>query len=312
MIEFLVEVDNKIYEISQLITDVSYTDKLNDGCSKIEFSYLNKDLVIKNGSTIRFKYNNTNVFFGYVFKVKRKNSAEISITAYDQLRYCKAKDTIVVSNMSLASLVKKMCGYFNLRVGSLNSNFIIPDSIQDDKTWLDIIYNAISDTLMSKGKKYSLRDEFGYIALRDLEELKSNLVLGDQSLVYDFEYEKSIDDDFYNIIKLVSDDESTGKRDTYIVKDSASMSKYGTLQYFKALDKNYNSSQAKDMANNLLKLYNRELETLSLSCIGDVSIRAGSSINVIMKDLNLNKRLIVKSATHKFLPNHTMELEVMI
>lgn len=312
MIEFLVEVDNKIYEISQLITDVSYTDKLNDGCSKIEFSYLNKDLVIKNGSTIRFKYNNTNVFFGYVFKVKRKNSAEISITAYDQLRYCKAKDTIVVSNMSLASLVKKMCGYFNLRVGSLNSNFIIPDSIQDDKTWLDIIYNAISDTLMSKGKKYSLRDEFGYIALRDLEELKSNLVLGDQSLVYDFEYEKSIDDDFYNIIKLVSDNESTGKRDTYIVKDSASMSKYGTLQYFKALDKNYNSSQAKDMANNLLKLYNRELETLSLSCIGDISIRAGSSINVIMKDLNLNKRLIVKSATHKFLPNHTMELEVMI
>lgn len=312
MIEFLVEVDNKIYEISQLITEISYTDKLNDGCSKIEFSYLNKDLVIKNGSTIRFKYNNTNIFFGYVFKVKRKNSTEISITAYDQLRYCKAKDTIVISNMSLASLVKKMCSYFNLRTGSLNSNFVIQDSIQDDKTWLDIVYNAISDTLMSKGKKYSLRDEFGYISLRDLEELKSNLVLGDESLVYDFEYEKSIDDDFYNIIKLVSDNENTGKRDTYIVKDSSSMSKYGTLQYFEVLDKNYNSSQAKDMANNLLKLYNRELETLSLSCIGDPSIRAGSSINVIIKDLNLNKRLIVKSATHKFLPNHTMDLEVMI
>lgn len=312
MIEFLVEVDNKIYEISQLITEIAYTDKLNDGCSKIEFSYLNKDLVIKNGCTIRFKYNNTNIFFGYVFKVKRKGPTEISVTAYDQLRYCKAKDTIVVSNMSLASLVKKMCSYFNLRTGSLNSTFVIPDSIQDDKTWLDIIYTAISDTLMATGKKYSLRDEFGYITLRDLEELKSNLVLGDESLVYDFEYEQSIDDEFYNIIKLVSDNETTGKRDTYIVKDSASMSKYGTLQYFEVLDKNYNSSQAKDMANNLLKLYNRELETLSLSCIGDTSIRAGSSINVIMKDLNLNKRLIVKSATHKFLPNHTMDLEVMI
>lgn len=312
MIEFLVEVDNKIYEISQLITEISYTDKLNDGCSKIEFSYLNKDLVIKNGSTIRFKYNNTNIFFGYVFKVNRKGQTEISITAYDQLRYCKAKDTIIVSNMSLASLVKKMCSYFNLRAGSLNSTFVIPDSIQDDKTWLDIIYTAISDTLMATGKKYSLRDEFGYIALRDLEELKSNLILGDESLVYDFEYEQSIDDDFYNIIKLVSDNETTGKRDTYIVKDSSSINKYGALQYFEVLDKNYNSSQAKDMANNLLKLYNRELETLSLSCIGDTSIRAGSSINVIMKDLSINKRLIVKSATHKFLPNHTMDLEVMI
>lgn len=313
MIEFLVEVDNKIYEIIQLITEVSYTDKLNDGCSKLEFSYIDKDLVIKNGSTIRFKYNNTNIFFGYVFKVKRKSTLEISITAYDQLRYCKAKDTIVIKNMSLASLINKMCSYFNLRVGNLNnSNFILPDSIQDDKTWIDIVYSAFSDTLLSTGKKYCLRDEFGYIALRDIEELKSNLVLGDKSLVYDFEYEQSIDDEFYNIIKLVSDNETTGKRDTYIVKDSSSIAKYGMLQYFEVLDKNYNGSQAKEMANNLLKLYNREVETLSLSCIGDTGIRAGSSILVLMTNLNLNKRLIVKSATHKFLPNHTMDLEVMI
>lgn len=313
MIEFLVEVDNKIYDISELVTEVTYTDKLNDGCSKLEFSYLNKDLVIKNGSTVRFKYNNSNIFFGYVFKVGQSSSDEITVTAYDQLRYCKAKDTIVVKNSSLGALTKKMCNYFSLRVGNINGvSFILPNSIQDDKTWLDIIYTAISDILMSLGKKYSLRDEFGYIALRDLEELKTNLILGDKSLAYDYEYEKSIDDEFYNLIKLVSDNETTGKRDVYIVKDSKSINKYGLMQYFDVLDKNYNSSQAKTMADNLLKLYNREAETLKLKCIGDVSIRAGNSFLAKIKNIDLDKRLIVKTATHSFLPHHTMDLEVMI
>ena len=313
MIEFLVEVENKVYEISDLVTKVTYTDKLNDGCSKLEFSYLNKDLIIRNGSTVRFKYNNDNIFFGYVFKVGQNSSDEITVTAYDQLRYCKAKDTIIVSNSSLGALAKKMCNYFGLRIGNVsNSSFVLPNSIQDDKTWLDIMYNAISDTLMSVGIKYSLRDEFGYVALRDLDDLRLNLILGDESLAYDYEYEKSIDDEFYNLIKLVSDNESTGKRDVYIVKDSDSIDKFGLMQYFEVLDKNYNNSQAKTMADNLLKLYNRETETLNIKCIGDTSVRAGNSFLAKIKDINLDKRLIVKSATHSFLPHHTMDLEVMI
>nr|WP_243157993.1 hypothetical protein [Aminipila terrae] len=84
------------------------------------------------------------------------------------------------------------------------------------------------------------------------------------------------------------------------------------LQYFETLDKNSNASQAKSKANMLLSLYNREQETLTLDCIGDTSIRAGSSFYAYISDIGLNKRLIVKEATHTFLPNHTMSLEVSI
>jgi len=313
MMEFLIEVSGQIYEISELVKSVSYTDKLNDGCSKLEFSYIDDGLNIQNGSVVRFKFNDANIFYGYVFKHGQNKVKEIKVTAYDQLRYCKAKDTIVVKNDTIDSLVRKMCNYFGLRAGSLASTgYKLPVSVQDDKTWLDIIYTAISDTLMNTGKWYCLRDEFGSIAVRDLEELQLDLVLGDESLVYDYEYEKSIDDNFYNQIKIVSDNETTGKRDVYIAKDSNSIVKYGLLQYFEALDKNTNPSQAKAKADALLKLYNREVQTLELNCLGDVRVRAGTSFYGQIEDIKLNRRLIVRSVTHKFIPVHTMSLEVML
>src|SRR5690606_16640364 len=143
MMEFLVEVDGQIYEISELVTFVSYTDKLNDGCSKLEFSYIDDELRIQNGSVVRFRYNGANIFYGYVFKHGQNKQREITVTAYDQLRYCKAKDTIVVKNDTIDSLVRKMCNYFGLKTGTItNTGYKLPVSVQDDKTWLDIIYSA--------------------------------------------------------------------------------------------------------------------------------------------------------------------------
>ena len=313
MMEFLVEVDGQIYEISELVTSVSYTDKLNDGCSKLEFSYIDDDLRIQNGSVVRFRYNGANIFYGYVFKHGQNKQKEITVTAYDQLRYCKAKDTIVVKNDTIDSLVRKMCNYFGLKAGTLTSTgYKLPVSVQDDKTWLDIIYTAIDDTLTNTGRWYCLRDEFGAVAIRELQELQLDLVLGDASLAYEYEYQKSVDDNFYNQIKIVSDNESTGKRDVYITKDSGSIAKYGLLQYFEVLDKNANPAQAKSKAEMLLQLYNREVETLELNCIGDVRVRAGNSFFGQIEDIQLNRRLIVREVTHEFVPVHTMTVSVML
>ncbi len=313
MMEFLVEVDGQIYEISELVTSVSYTDKLNDGCSKLEFSYVDDDLRIENGSAVRFKYGGANIFYGHVYKHGQNKDKKITVTAYDQLRHCKAKDTIIVDGDTITTLVNKMCNYFNLKKGTLtDTGYILPAKVRDDKTWLDIIYTAIDDTLTNTGRWYCLRDEFGSIAIRELRELQLDLVLGDESLAYDYEYEKSIDDNFYNQIKIVSDNEATGKRDVYIAKDSESIAKYGLLQYFEVLDKNYNPSQAKAKADALLQLYNREMETLELKCLGDVRVRAGSSFFGQIEDIKLNKRLIVRAVTHEFVPVHVMTVEVTI
>lgn len=312
MMEFIIRVEDTFYEISELVTKISYEDSLNDGCSKLEFTYINKELEVKNGSVVKFTYNEVPIFQGYVFKVSRSKENEIRVTAYDQLRFCKAKDTLLLKGDTVTSVVNKMCNYFKLQKGTIaDTKYILATGVQDNQTWLDIIYTAIRDTLLYKGKWYILRDEFGAVSLRELGELDTELILGDYSLCYDYKFEQSIDHDFYNMIKLVSDDEEAKKAAVTVAKDDTSIGRFGILQYYENVDKKYNGSQVKEMADNLLKLYNREKETISLDCLGDTSIRAGSSFYCKLGDINYNKKLIVKKVSHDFLPDHTMSLEVM-
>lgn len=314
MIEFWVKAqDGTFYEISELVTKISYEDRLNFGCSKLQFSYLNDNLIIKNGNAVLFKYGSVDIFSGFVFRVEQDKGKEIAVTAYDRLRYCKAKDTFNIKSDTVTTLVTRMCNYFDLPKGAItDTKYVLAPGVADGDPWMDIVYKAISETLVNTGRKYCLRDEFGSVALRDMEDLKLDLVLGDESFCYDYKYDKSIDDDFYNQIKIEVKGNKERESQIIISKDDSSIKKYGLLQYFEKANENSNSSQVKSKANVLLNLYNREAETLSLECLGDTSVRAGSSFYAQISDISLNKRLIVNEVTHEFLPVHTMSLEVSI
>ncbi|MGI6085229.1 MAG: XkdQ/YqbQ family protein [Acetivibrionales bacterium] len=315
MIELLVQTHaGDIWEISELVTGITVTERLNNGCSKLEFSYINNDIETENGCVVRFKYGDY-TFVGRIFKNSHNEKGEVTVTAYDQLRYAKAKDTIVIQEDTVTSLTKRMCNYMKFTIGTIiDTKYRLATNVADDKTWLDIVYSAISETLTYTGKLYCLRDEAGEICLRDVEDMTLNLVLGDKSLVYGYDYSKSIDDEFYNLIKIYVPNKPGTSRDDEIVvvKDAESEQKYGPLQYFELADEQTNKSQARFKAENLLKLYNREKEILSLSCLGDTSVRAGTSFYGSIEDIKLGKRLIVSSVTHSFIPVHTMTVDVLI
>lgn len=310
MMEFLVKVDGKLYEISQLVSEITFKESMNDGCSKLEFSYIDEDLVIKNGSVVSFTYDSIMMFYGYVFSVSRSKGKEISVTAYDQLRYCKVKDNVIISRDTVTTLTNKMCNYFSLKKGTISeTEYMLATDVKDNTSWLDIIYEGISETQKNTDRRFLLRDESGLICIRNLEDLQLDLVLGDKNLLYDFNYNKSIDNEFYNQIKLSINGDADNK---FIVKkDDASIAKYGLLQYYDIVY-NANSSQARSQAETLLKKYNKEVETLSLKCLGDPRIRAGVSFFGSIDDIKYNQRLIVKSVTHEFVPAHTMEVEAML
>ena len=324
--QLCVENNKNIWEISDMCQDISWKDELNNGASALEFSYLyDGELMIQNGDVVRLTNTSDTdgIFFGTVFKVSMSEDRKVQVKAYDQLRYGKAKDIIPLKGGQddISTVTQSMCKYLNLVPGTMPAvSYKVPsDKVKYQDTWLDVIYGLIGDTLVNtkteakpEGEWYRLADVYGKVQLDSLADLQLPLVLGVDSLAYGYSWEKSIDDEFYNIVKISWMDENSGRAQTTQAFDQESVNRYGNLLYYKhESDKSADVAKLQEKAKLLLKLYNHETETIKLSCLGDHSVRAGCSIFGSVEDIGLNRRVIVKSVTHKYLPVHTMEVEVI-
>ena len=300
-----------VKDIENIAGNITLTSCWKNGASKLEFTIL-PGLAPVNGSYLTFSPG-ADMFAGRVFAHRRTQDKRIQVTAYDQLRYLKAKDTVMRKQMSLTQFVDVIAANLQLRVSGL-ANSVIPldDYLFDNQTYLDMAYQSISDNLMANGYYYCLYDRFGALALTDLLDMRLPLIVGEQSLGFKYEYEVSIDSDTYNQVKLAYDNKKTGKRDIYIARDGNNIGKWGVLQHFEKVTSG-TDAQLIDKANILLKLKNRETVTLTMSALGDVRVRGGSGVRVILNDCGIDLWAIVDKAVHKWSNGiHTMDLTLVI
>ena len=312
--------DGKIYDISDLIQDIEVDTEIEETPGKLTFDFIhiNPNIqYISEGSPISLKVDNNNVFWGYVFKIGKKKG-KVSLTAYDQLRYFKNKDTYVFSNLSCEGIFTKICKDRQIQYKVINGcNHILPERINDNKTFAEMIQYSFDKTLIDIGKWYFMRDNFGTLEMLEVSKQQTNLAIGDESLLIDYDYESSIDDDTYNQVKLVKENKETKKREIYIVKDSSNIKKWGLLQLYETVDEKANEAQIKEKAEQLLKHHNKPKRTLKLDCLGDFRVKVGCGVYLIIKDLEndipYKKDVIVTKVTHSFKNcSHKMNLEVKI
>ena len=285
--------------------DIKWETERAGSPGKLTFTVLKDDIIdFQEGNPVKLIVDGKGLFFGYVFSKSRNKDGLIKVTAYDQLRYFKNKDTYIYTNKTAAALLKMLVDDFKLKWGIVeDTGYAIPKKIEDNKTLFDIVQNALDDTLRITKNMYVLYDDYGRITLKNIKNMKLDLLI-DEETAEDFDYTSSIDSNTYNQVKLVYENEETGKRDVYIVKDSSNINKWGILQYFDKL-KSQEGGQAKAEA--LLKLYNKKTRNLSIKdAFGDIRVRAGSTIavNLNIGDIIVQNYMMVEKCTHTFVDNH--------
>ncbi|MCM3803562.1 NlpC/P60 family protein [Clostridioides difficile] len=283
--------------------------------SKLEFTIVMDDILeFCEGNSVRLYYKGIGIFYGYIFQKKRDKENHIKIVAYDQLRYFKNKDTYVLENHTASELVKMLAKDFKLKYNVIEDTKYKISRVEENKTLFDMVLTALDDTLREKKEMYVLYDDFGRLTLKNVASMKLDTVMNND-VIEDFDYNSSIDSDTYTKIKLVRDNEETGKRDVYIAQDSTHMRSWGILQMFDTVDKNMSEAEIKQKCDILLKLYNKKTKSLSLkNALGDIRVRAGCLVPVFLNlgDIELQNYMLVEKVKHTFENNsHFMDLTLV-
>jgi hypothetical protein len=310
-VELLIAHNNKLYQ--PIVEEgIQWTTERVGSPSTLKFTVVKDETIaFQEGDAVRMKVDGQEVFFGFVFTKKRNKEHHIEVTAYDQLRYLKNKDTYVYENKTASQVIQMIADDFKLNLGIIEqTSFIIPSRVEDNQSLFDIIQNALDLELQNKGELFCLYDKFGKMTLQNIASMKLNLLI-DAGSAEDFDYTSSIDQNTYNKVKLAFDNEDAGEREIYIAQDSANQNQWGVLQYFEKLQKGENG---KTKADALLKLYNQKTRNLKVNnCFGDVRCRAGTMVPVqlYLGDIRVSNYLLVEKATHTFRNNeHLMSLNL--
>lgn len=280
---------------------------------KLTFEVVNDDnLAFYEGDAVRFDYDGNKVFFGFVFIKKRQNNNIISVTAYDQLRYFKNKETMNYTGKTAAQVLKMIITDFKLKAGDIdNTGHVIASRVEDNQDLFTIVNNALEITTMNNKKLYVLYDNYGSINLKEANTMKLDLLIDEES-GESFDYTTSIDENTYNQIKLVKEDKKNKKREIYIAKDTNNQNQWGILQLTETIQDGENGQVKADA---MLELYNRKTRKLHINKVfGDIRVRAGSIIGVQLHlgDLRVSNYMMVDNVKHNFYESqHNMDLKVI-
>ncbi|ULO08142.1 hypothetical protein H1230_04690 [Paenibacillus sp. 19GGS1-52] len=311
--------EGRIWDISGIVTDISLKTARTGKPATLELTlvdsgvYQHPKFGISNGDIVQFSKDGMDVFYGFVFSLDTGSDEQIKLTAYDQIRYLLGNGSYVLQDVTASEVIQKIAKDYGLKTGLLDqTEYRIPSLIEDDKKLLDIIMGAIGSELQYKGKLMAFYDDFGKLTLHKPEAMLLNLVLGAGHYLYDYSLKRSIDDDTYNTIFLYKDNEEIGQREFFPVSDKENVKRWGILHLYQKADDKANDAQIREKANNLLKLHNREKLSLSVQAIGDMRVRAGNFIYVLVADFE-TQLFLVDQCTHKISGGeHTMSLDIKV
>ena|GEM_PF-1121113 len=221
------------------------------------------------------------VFYGHIFSRRYDESGLVRVTAYDQMRYLKYRDSVAYDGVTASALLRRVAApHPSLRVGeTAETGVLLEPKAEDGKALLDILRGALRETEAAGGGRFILYDDFGRLTLRRAWDLRRDVWIGAEN-GRAFVRTLSIDIDTYNHIKLICD--TRRGRSVTVASDAGTEAEWGKLQYTERIADDFN---ARFRAEELLKRHNRARREISVGGVpGRPAVRAGCSV-VIAKEL---------------------------
>ena len=294
------------WDITTIVTSPKWQTKVRGTPANVKFTALRAaGINWTHGSVIcvlETSAEKTGIFYGYVFKIKQNMGGAVELTAYDQTRYLKNKDTYVFVGRRADQMALEIAEDYKIKLGALaNTGYVVPSLCEDNKALFDIILKGIDETLVNTGRFFYLWDDYGALRISEPQDSMLDLLLGDGSMVTDYNLDSNIDSDTSNRIKLVRDDEESGRRQVFVFQDSSTIAQWGILQHFEKVDENLNRAQIEARGDSLLELKNRPQRSLPIKGVpADLRVRAGCMVYVQISEIAVAQYFVVEEATHDF------------
>lgn len=317
--------DNKTYDITSFVGNVSWSDSVDTLGSQLDFStgYSSEKYFpqfdIECGDIVVMTEENE-IFRGIVVTSDFSNYSEKSYTAFDFLWYFNKSKVIKQFNgINAGDAIGQLCSEFSIQVGSIAPMRCLINHIYYENTVSEIIDDILEQEFNETGKTYIKEIDKGsfYIFEKYSKTVQgffrpaSNIAPFDVTLAPAMPSRSFSIEDMKNSILIISGEENSvytaGK-----AQDTESISKYGLLQEIENVDDD-NLNKAQNIAENRLQELNKISETVSIQLLGDFNVRSGRVIAIKEDYTGLNGNYFIKSCSHSVSSEvHTMDLELEI
>lgn len=245
---------------------------------RLTFSALAEGMeAVKEGGCTTMQLDGARIFQGYIFSIAEEGDGLLRLTAYDQLRYLKNRDSYVFPDATAAEIVRMIGGDYGIRLGEIcDTGHVIPAHVEDNAGLMDMMQSAIDATLAATRELYVLYDDCGRLTLRNVQSMQVGMMIDGESCT-GYSQSSSIDSQCYNRVKLLCEDAEQGRR-LFISGDGARQEEWGTLQYFERIG---DAGGAQARADALLALYCDRACSLKVDlALNDARLRAGCVVPV--------------------------------
>lgn len=324
-----VQSKNEVFDISSYVSSITLSDDIEEVSATLEFEFAfsrekyYKHYNINVGDKITFTDNGIVVFYGIII-TKDVNEKSYTYSCNDLGFYLKNNEVVQQFKSARADdAISTLCDFCGIKVKKIASmdkliTYIYNESVSD------IIKDILEQVQNENGKKYYIEfqndtlviDEYFTTPVTTLYKPASNVAAFDLT-----KYPNSVSKS-YSIENLknsviasvkANDSEDSDNDNVEVVyskKDDKSIEKYGILQAIVDVNEE-DLSKANEIANNKLIELNKIEQSISISLLGNINLRAARIIKLNIPNFDINGNYRIISSNHQYSCNgYTVDLEV--